>query len=152
MDHMSLYAATSTDEMLGLQWYVICMFQIVPTAWQGVSISAHNTNRCPTGLTDAGAAQQSQQYAPPVFPLSRQADASPPMAPWHAVHAVQVRPLLSFEKAKSNAECVEVPSTTVVQLPPRRGTSSDPFRFDFDRVYKMNNPGAGHTSMDIMYW
>ena len=55
---------------------------------------------------------------------------------------MQVRPLLGFEKAKGASECVEVPSTTVVQLPPRRGTSSDPFRFDFDRVYKMNNPGA----------
>ena len=152
MDHMSLYAAPSNDKRFGLQWYVTCMSQIIPIAWQGVSISAHNTNQCPTGLTDAVPAQQSQQNASPVFPFSRQADASPPMAHWHAVHAVQVRPLLSFEKAKSNAECVEVPSTTVVQLPPRRGTSSDPFRFDFDRVYKMNNPGAGHSSMDIMFW
>lgn len=66
-------------------------------------------------------------------------------AHWHILHAVQVRPLLSFEKAKSSSECVDVPSTTVVQLPPRRGTSSDPFRFDFDRVYKMNNPGAGES-------
>lgn len=56
--------------------------------------------------------------------------------------AVQVRPLLDFEKAKGGAVCVEVPNTTVVQLPPRRGTSGDPFRFDFDRVYKMSNPGA----------
>ena len=55
---------------------------------------------------------------------------------------MQVRPLLGFEKAKGASECVEVPSTTVVQLPQRRGTSSDPFRFDFDRVYKINNPGA----------
>ena len=59
---------------------------------------------------------------------------------------MQVRPLLGFEKAKGSSECVEVPSTTVVQLPPRRGTSSDPFRFDFDRVYKMNNPGMSRQS------
>ena len=65
---------------------------------------------------------------------------------WNAMQAAQVRPLLSHEKAKSSSECVEVPSTTVVQLPPRRGTSSDPFRFDFDRVYKMSNPGMAGTS------
>ena len=62
---------------------------------------------------------------------------------------MQVRPLLGFEKAKGSSECVEVPSTTVVQLPARRGTSSDPFRFDFDRVYKMNNPGTSESSYFI---
>ena len=36
---------------------------------------------------------------------------------------------------------MEVPSTTIVQLPPRRG-ASEPYRFDFDRVYKMSNPGG----------
>jgi len=58
---------------------------------------------------------------------------------------VQVRPLLDFEKAKGNTVCVDVPNTTVVQLPPRRGTSGEPFRFDFDRVYKMSNPGAKYA-------
>ena len=51
-----------------------------------------------------------------------------------------MRPLLDSEKAKGAAACVEAPSTTVVQLPPRRD-ASEPYRFDFDRVYKMSNPG-----------
>ena len=54
---------------------------------------------------------------------------------------MQVRPLLDAEKAKGAAACLEAPSTTVVQLPPRRD-ASEPYRFDFDRVYKMSNPGA----------
>ena len=53
----------------------------------------------------------------------------------------QVRPLLDSEKAKSCAVCVDVPNNTTVQLPPRKGTAGEPFRFDFDRVYKMSNPG-----------
>ena len=55
--------------------------------------------------------------------------------------SMQVRPLLDSEKAKGAAACMDAPSTTVVQLPPRRDTS-EPYRFDFDRVYKMSNPGG----------
>ena len=54
---------------------------------------------------------------------------------------MQVRPLLDSEKAKGAAACVDAPSTTVIQLPPRRD-ASEPYRFDFDRVYKMSNPGG----------
>lgn len=51
-----------------------------------------------------------------------------------------MRPLLELEKQKGGASCVEVPESTVVQLPSKRG-GSDAYRFDFDRVYKMSSPG-----------
>ena len=56
------------------------------------------------------------------------------------VHCAQVRPLLEQEKQKGGAPCVEVPESCVVQLPSKRG-GSEGYRFDFDRVYKMNSPG-----------
>ena len=63
---------------------------------------------------------------------------------------MQVRPLLDTEKARGAAACVEAPSTTVVQLPPRRD-ASEPYRFDFDRVYKMSNPGAQAQILSSAY-
>lgn len=35
---------------------------------------------------------------------------------------------------------MEVPESCVVQLPSKRG-SAEGYRYDFDRVYKMNSPG-----------
>ena len=55
-------------------------------------------------------------------------------------HAMQVRPLLDFEKQKGGGTCIEAPNATTVALPGRRG-EAEGFTFEYDRVYKMINPG-----------
>ena len=53
---------------------------------------------------------------------------------------LQVRPLLDFEKQKGAGVCIEAPNATTIALPGRRG-EAEGFTFEYDRVYKMTNPG-----------
>ena len=43
-------------------------------------------------------------------------------------------------KAEGATSCVEVPDATTVSLPGRRG-AAEGFKFEYDRVYRMSNPG-----------
>jgi hypothetical protein len=52
-----------------------------------------------------------------------------------------VRPLLDAEKQKGGTVCVEVPDATTVALPGRKDRPQETFKFEYDRVYKMANPG-----------